>query len=423
MRLRAIAFLIGLAGLFTPSAHAGTQYVSTARWKFSYTNDGPEGIVLRNVWYTSPKGESAQVAQWLALEFFRVRYQDDAAGPYSDNFQLNSPKLYIGCPQAWDELPDNLCTVYEGGCEVDPTAPGCNDSSAWTPPPDGVSVCQQGNASGEIRLTAQGGYNCGQYRFIETFTLQEDGTIILHTDAKGIQATDKDGHSREHVHYAYYRLDIDADGAKNIMSIDGLKQVKEAAYDLSGLTATRIDGSESPIVFGFDQSQSHRSVWAWGESADPRDAEAHHGEATWVDWSRYDGWLHEYHEEELVGRRSSSLYGPPVGYCGGDEPTDYDYTGPLLVNREAVLNNLAATTLTRSGRTVTQTPGSETIDGTDAVLWINAPLYHDADPAATEHGCHDVEVRLRPSWGGCHPRMGEVCGSNSQTIQCDGSCL
>jgi len=48
---------------------AATEYVKTSRWSFSYTNDGMEGIVLRNVWYTAPSGQSAKVAQWLALEF------------------------------------------------------------------------------------------------------------------------------------------------------------------------------------------------------------------------------------------------------------------------------------------------------------------------------------------------------------------
>lgn len=406
----------------SPSVQAATQYVETPRWSFSYTNDGLEGIVLRNVWYTNTKGEKAKVAQWLALEFFRVKYQDDAAGPYSDNFKLNSTRLYIGCPTDYNTQPETLCSVPEGGCEANPNAFGCTDSTTWNSPSGGTSVCQQGSSSGAVRLVAQGGANCGNYRFVETFELKDDGTIALYLQAKGIQATNDDGTSREHMHYAYFRLDVDADGAKNIVSMDGLKQVTEAAADLGGLTYKATDGSLRSYVFEVKNSTSQRAVWAWAGKADSRDHEAVHGDDTWKDWSLFDAWYHTYHQEELVGYKGPTTYGPPYGQCGGDEFTNYDgdTNSRNKLNREDILTDLATTTLVRSGTTVSQVPGAERVDEANNVLWMNVPLYHDADPSATTHGCHDAMVLLRPSWGGCHPNTGLSCAAGK--IQCNGSC-
>ena len=176
-------------------------------------------------------------------------------------------------------------------------------------------------------------------------------------------------------------------------------------------------------MFGFEQRQTGRSVWVWGTQSDPRDSVAYHGEATWTGWSQYDAWLHQYHREEMVGVRSNSLYGPPYGYCGGDELVEYEDEHGFKINREDILNDMAATHLVRVGREVVQVEGAGALQGSDPVLWLNAPLYHDGDPASTTHGCHHVEVQLRPSWGGCYPRAGEGCGDAGQSFQCDGSCM
>lgn len=423
VRVMGQLLLLVLSLMPVGQTQAATEYVKTSRWSFSYTNDGMEGIVLRNVWYTSPSGQSAKVAQWLALEFFRVRYQDDAAGPYSDNFKLNSSKLYISCPTDYGTLPENLCSLPPGGCESNPNYFGCTDSTTWNAPTGGVSVCQQSNTSGAVRLVAQGGANCGNYRFVETFELKDDGTISLYLQAKGIQATNDDGTSREHMHYAYFRLDLDADGSNNIVSMDGFKQTREAATDLGGLRHTMSDGSLRSYVFEVKNPTSQKAVWAWAGKSDVRDHTAIHGDDTWTGWSRFDAWYHTYHSEEQVGYKATTDYGPPYGACGGDEPVNYDQApGPRMVNREDVLNTVAETTLVRSGSTVTQQPGAESIDNTNSLLWVNVPLYHDADPSATTHGCHDAQLLLRPSWGGCHPNQGLSCGTSTGKIQCDGTC-
>lgn len=152
------------------AAHSG--HTDWGPWSFDWEVKDGAAIGLRNVYY-----KNELVIYRASMPTIRVRYDLNAAGPYSDRIN-------------WEDLYDSVTLCG-------PTKYGCN-----------TKVCQKSYWVGGRQWLQIGVYAVlDQYRLHPAWQLSDDGYIRPFLGSAGLQA------QANHIHHPYWRIDFDIKGA------------------------------------------------------------------------------------------------------------------------------------------------------------------------------------------------------------------
>src|SRR6058998_2041669 len=150
-------------GSMSALAHEG--HISWGPWRFDWEVHDYSGIGIRNVYYNN------EFVIWKAnMPVIRVRYANDACGPYADRI-------------TWD----NLVQISNCGNH---------------------KVCQQASTVGGQSWLELGVYaRIGSYHIYQAWYFSADGQIDVRVWSKGLQCR------TDHEHHTYWRMDFDVNGA------------------------------------------------------------------------------------------------------------------------------------------------------------------------------------------------------------------
>lgn len=149
------------------SARAHSGHTVWGGWTLDWEVKDSAGIALRNVYFNN------ELAIYKAsLPVIRVRYNNNACGPYADRI-------------SWS----NLVNISNCGNK---------------------KVCQASFSSGGRNWLEIGVYaRIGSYHIYQAWYLSHDGWIRAKVWSKGLQC------NTDHEHHPYWRMDLDVNGAPN----------------------------------------------------------------------------------------------------------------------------------------------------------------------------------------------------------------
>ncbi len=226
-------------------------HLNWEKWCFDYLVSSTEGLALLNGYFDGRK-----VFKKLSLPVIRVKYVKDGSvvpynpfsegcGPYADHVQWIPAESLRG---RWTDLvgaPRHLVRIER-----------CNNQYV------GISTFEIPSDGGDSRWLEVGVYaRIGAYHIYQVYYLSER-LLCPRVFSRGLEC------NLEHVHHAYWRLDLDVDGdaPQRVMVVrDGFAGYfdREGAYRMDGDRTTR---------WAVENLRTRSRVWIFPDDTPPGEA-------------------------------------------------------------------------------------------------------------------------------------------------------
>jgi hypothetical protein len=294
---KAIPLFLGLTALSgVTNANAQSANVNWGPWQFRWEVAGSSGIGIRDLQF-----EGRKILHKGTMPVVRVKYDNDACGPYQDRISWNS------------FVTDNNCD-------------------------DGQKICKrQFSFGGREWLEISGRLFIGRYDIIQIWYFSQDGYVQPRLFSRGLHC------EVNHQHHAYWMLDFDIDGAAADEAFLHSPTIGDIGYGpgwfrYSSEFDSRRNLAEPPTWFARD-SQTMRGVMISPGSTDgPADGFStlnagirryHPGETD--DWMfGASGELGYKNGESVVNEDNVIWYVGHLNHIAAEGPNQYHAIGPRL---------------------------------------------------------------------------------------------